>query len=59
MSTKIKIILKWMSNVSLNQGTWQRIIVLISCDRIIVLGEESNVVALGANGDGPLDLFQS
>lgn len=59
MGTEVKVVLKRMSNISLNQGTWQRIVVLISCNRVVVLGEESNVVALGANSYGPLDLIPS
>jgi hypothetical protein len=46
-----------MSNIALNQCTRKWVVVLVSNLTIIVLGEETNVVSLGANSDCPLDLF--
>jgi hypothetical protein len=46
-----------MSNIMLNQCTWKGIAVTVSSRSIAILGEEANVVALGANGDGPSNLL--
>jgi len=46
-----------MGNIALNQCARKWVVVLVSSLTIIVLGEETNVVSLGANSDCPLDLF--
>lgn len=54
---KVEVVLKWMSDITLNQSTRVRVVVLVSGSAITLLGEEADVVALGADGDSPLDLF--
>ena len=53
---KVKVILERMSDITLHQGAWVGISVLISgCGSL--LGEETNVVTLRAHGNGELDLL--
>jgi hypothetical protein len=46
-----------MSNISLNQGTWKRITILVGSIAITILREEADVVTLGADDDSKLDLW--
>jgi hypothetical protein len=46
-----------MSNVILDQSAWEGVVVMICGVGVAVLGEEANVVALGADSYCPLDLF--
>jgi hypothetical protein len=48
-----------MSNITLNQGTRKRVVVLISSLAIFFLGEEADVVTLSAHDNCELDLFKS
>lgn len=54
---EIEVILIRMSDVALNKSTRQGVSILVSSLRITILGEETDVMALGADGDSPLDLF--
>jgi len=57
VGVEIEIILKWMSDIALNKSTGEGVRVAIASLAVAVLGEETNVVTLGTNDDGPLDLF--
>ena len=48
-----------MSDISLNESARQSIVVAISSSSIAFLGEETDVVALCADDDCPLDLYIS
>lgn len=56
MGAQIEVVLEWMSDISLNKSTREWVVVLISSNRITLLGEETDVVALGADNDSPFDL---
>lgn len=58
MSAEIEVVLKWMSDIMLNKSTGKRVLVLITSLSIIILGEEADMMTLGANNNGPLDLFR-
>lgn len=58
VSVKIEVVLKWMSDILLNQNTRKRVLVSVARRAIIVLGEKADVMALGADGDSELDLFR-
>lgn len=53
VSIEIEVILKWMSDIMLNESTRKRISIAITSLDIVVLREEANVVTLGANSNGP------
>jgi hypothetical protein len=57
MSAEIEVILKWMSDIVLNKGTGKGILVLVTSRTIILLRKEADVMTLGADNNGPLDLF--
>jgi len=57
VSIEIEVILEWMGDIPLNESTGEGVCVAISSLRVTVLGEEADVVTLGADNDGPLDLF--
>jgi hypothetical protein len=46
---QVEVVLKWMSDITLNQSTGERVVVLVRGSTITLLGEETDVVALGAN----------
>jgi hypothetical protein len=56
MGTEVEVILKWMSNIILNQGARKGVIVAVSSGIVSLLGEEADVMTLSANSNGPLDL---
>jgi hypothetical protein len=45
-----------MSDIMLNQGSWNRVVVAVSGHSIAFLGKEANVMTLGADSDRPSDL---
>lgn len=45
-----------MGDIALNQGTGKRVGILISSHVITLLGEETNVMSLGADSDSEADL---
>ena len=58
MSVEIEVILEGMSNIMLNQGSWNGVVVAIRCHSIAFLREEADMVTLGADSDSPFDLFR-
>jgi hypothetical protein len=56
VSIEIEVILEGMSDIVLNQGSWNRVVVAVSGHSIAFLGEEANVMTFGANSDSPSDL---
>jgi len=48
-----------MSDITLNQSTRKGVGILISGYVVTLLGEEANVVSLGADSDSEADLFPS
>jgi hypothetical protein len=56
VSTQVEVILEWMGDISLNERTRKGIGVAVTSLSVILLGEEADVVTLGADYDGPLDL---
>ena len=47
-----------MSNITVNQGTRKRVVIAVGRSIITFLREEADVVALGADGNSPFDLFE-
>jgi hypothetical protein len=58
VGAEVEVILERMSNITLNQSTRERVVVTVGRCMITLLGEEADVVALGTNGNSPLDLFE-
>jgi hypothetical protein len=54
---EIEVILKRMSDVGFNQSARQGVSIAISSLTVSILGEEADVMTLGADNDSPLDLF--
>jgi hypothetical protein len=57
VGVEIEVILKRMSDVGFNQSARQGVSIAISSLAVSVLGEEADVMTLGADNDSPLDLF--
>ena len=57
VGVEIEVILKRMSDVRFNQSARQGVSIAISSLTISILGEEADVMTLGADNDSPLDLF--
>lgn len=57
ISTESEIKSLRMSNIMLNQCTRNGIAVTVSSNSVTILGEEANVVAFGAYGNGPSNLL--
>ena len=53
---EIEVILKRMSDVGFNQSARQGVSIAISSLTISILGEEADVMTLGADSDSPSDL---
>ncbi len=54
---EIEVILKRMSDVGFNQSTRQGVSIAIRRLAVSLLGEETDVMTLGADNDSPFDLF--
>jgi len=48
-----------MGNITLNEGPGKGVAVLVSSLFVALLWEEANMMALGANSNGPLDVVRS
>jgi hypothetical protein len=59
VSVEVEVILKWMSDIVLNKSTRIGVLVPVPSHIIPLLREEADVMTLGANSNGPLDLFWS
>jgi hypothetical protein len=57
VGVEIEVILKRMSDVRFNQSARQSVSIAIRSLAVSVLGEEADVMTLGADNDSPLDLF--
>jgi hypothetical protein len=57
VGAEVEVILKGMSDIMLNKSTWVSILVSIRSLTVTVLGEEADMMTLGADNDGPLDLL--
>lgn len=57
MGAEVEVILIWVSDILLDQGTWKGICIAVSSLRVALLREEADVVALSTDGNSPLDLF--
>jgi len=57
VGVEIEVILKRMSDVGFNQSARQGVSIVISSLTVSILGEEADVMTLGADNDSPLDLF--
>ncbi len=57
VSVEIEVILKRMSDIRFNQSARQGVSIAIRSLVVSVLGEEADVVTLGADNDSPFDLF--
>ena len=51
--------LQGMRNIALNEGSGESVSIFITGHRIVVFREESNVMALSTDGNGPLDAVRS
>ncbi len=58
MGIEVEVVLVWMSDVLLYQHTGDRILISISSLTIIILGEDSDMMTLGAYHDGELGLLR-
>lgn len=54
---EIEVILKRMSDVGFNQSARQGVSIAIRRLAVSLLGEEADVMTLGADNDSPFDLF--
>jgi hypothetical protein len=54
---EIEVILKGMSDVGFNQSARQGVSIAIRRLAVSILGEEADVMTLGADNDSPFDLF--
>jgi hypothetical protein len=54
---EVEVILKGMSDILLNERTGKGVGIAVSSLAVTVLGEEADMVTLGADNNGPLDLF--
>jgi hypothetical protein len=53
-----KVVLEWVSDITLNKSTWQGVAILVASRSITIFREETDVVTLCADHDSPLDLFK-
>jgi hypothetical protein len=57
VGVEIEVIFKRMSDVGFNQSARQGVSIAISSLAVSILGEEADVMTLGADNDSPLNLF--
>lgn len=55
---QVKVILKWMSDIMLNQSARNSVTEAITGDFITWFGKDSDVMTLRTDGHSPLNLFQ-
>ena len=58
VGVEIEVILKRMSDVGFNQSARQGVSIAISSLTVSILGEEADVMTLGADNNSPFDLFR-